>query len=143
MFFIQFCGKQLTEKTVICSELSCTTTRKYAATLDADGWAEGSESDIGRQLGTLAEAVRQNSRKSVRWSAVPVPCLSRLCLKLEGKQGSGPKGVDDLCFTHMGNFLFLLLLLLLLLLHPPPFKLQCRGPNSSFKAQILASRPKS
>ena len=24
----------------------------------------------------------KNSRKSARWSAVPVPCLSRLCLKL-------------------------------------------------------------
>ena len=33
-----------------------------------------------------------NSRKSVRWSAVPVPCLSCLWLKLRGEQGSGPKG---------------------------------------------------
>ena len=41
---------------------------------------------------------KKNSRKSVRWSAVPVPCLSRLCLKLKGKQVSGPEGVDDLCF---------------------------------------------
>ena len=37
-----------------------------------------------------------NSRKSERWSAVPVPCLSRLWLKFRGEQGSGPKGVDDL-----------------------------------------------
>ena len=27
-----------------------------------------------------------------------MPCLSRLWLKLRGEQGSGPKGVDDLCF---------------------------------------------
>ena len=39
-----------------------------------------------------------NSRKSDRWSAVPMPCLSRLWLKLRGMQGSGPKGIDDLCF---------------------------------------------
>ena len=32
------------------------------------------------------------SRKSVSWSAVPEPCLSRLWLKLRGEQGSGPKG---------------------------------------------------
>ena len=32
---------------------------------------------------------RKNSRKSVRWSAVPVPCLSKLWLKLRGEQGSG------------------------------------------------------
>ena len=53
----------------------------------------------------------KNSRKSVRWSAVPVPCLSRLCLKLSGEQGSRPEGVDDLCFHTYGNFLLLLLLL--------------------------------
>ena len=46
----------------------------------------------------------RNSRKSVRWSAVPVPCRSRLCLKLKGKQGSGPEGVDDLCFHTYGGF---------------------------------------
>ena len=46
----------------------------------------------------------ENSRKSVRWSAVPVPCLSRLCLKLSGEQGSGPKGVNDLCFHTYGEF---------------------------------------
>ena len=45
----------------------------------------------------------KNSRKSVRWSAVPVPCLSWLWLKERGEQGSGPKGVDDLCF-HTGEF---------------------------------------
>ena len=45
-----------------------------------------------------------NSRKSVRLSAEPVPCLSRLCLKMKGKQGSGPKGVDDLCFHTYEEF---------------------------------------
>ena len=44
-----------------------------------------------------------NSRKSVRWSAVNMPCLSRLCLKLR-EQGSGPDGVDDLCFHTYGEF---------------------------------------
>ena len=52
---------------------------------------------------------RENRCKSVRWSAVPVPCISRLCLKLKGKQGSGPKGVNDLSF-HTRNFVALLLL---------------------------------
>ena len=47
---------------------------------------------------------RLNSRKSVRWSAVPVPCLSGLWLKLRGEQGSGPEGVDDLCFHTYGEF---------------------------------------
>ena len=47
---------------------------------------------------------KSKSRKSVRWSAVPVPCLSKLCLKFEGKQDSGPKGVDDLCFHIYGEF---------------------------------------
>ena len=32
---------------------------------------------------------RSNSCKSIRWAAVPVPCLSRLWLKLRGEQGSG------------------------------------------------------
>ena len=43
------------------------------------------------------------SRKSVRWSAVLVPCLS-LGLKVKGKQGRGPKGVYDLCFHRYGEF---------------------------------------
>ena len=47
---------------------------------------------------------KDNSRKSVRWSAVPVPCLRRLWLKLRGEQGSGPKGVDDLCFHTYEEF---------------------------------------
>ena len=37
---------------------------------------------------------KSKSRKSVRWSAVPMPCPCRLCLKLKGKQGRGPEGVD-------------------------------------------------
>ena len=49
-------------------------------------------------------SINDNSRKSVRWSAVPVPCLSRLWMKLRGEQGSGPKGVDDLCFHTYGEF---------------------------------------
>ena len=44
--------------------------------------------------------LKANSRKSVRWTAVPVPCPCRSCLKLRGKQGSDPKGVDDLCNFH-------------------------------------------
>ena len=35
---------------------------------------------------------KENSRISVSCSAVPVPCLSRLWLKLRGEQGSGPEG---------------------------------------------------
>ena len=68
-----------------------------------------------------------NSRKSVRWSAVPVPCLSRLWLKLRGSRAAAPKGSMTYAFTHMGNFL-------LLLRTPPPPSLQ---------AYIPASRPKS
>ena len=84
----------------------------------------------------------RNSRKSVRWLAVPVPCLSGLWLKLRGEQGSGPEGVDDLCFHTYGGF------------SPPPpsspppspslpLKSQSRGPNSSLEAQIPVLRPKS
>ena len=39
-------------------------------------------------LKKLKNAEKVNSRKSVRQSAVPVPCLRRLCLKLR-EQGSG------------------------------------------------------
>ena len=70
--------------------------------------------------------VEVNSRKSVRWSAVPVPCLSRLWLKLRGEQGSGPEGVDDLCFHTYGEF-------------SPP---SCPHPPSpSLQAHISAWRP--
>ena len=41
---------------------------------------------------------RMNSHKSVRWSAVPMPCLSRLCSKLTGVQGSGSRVVINLCY---------------------------------------------
>ena len=50
-------------------------------------------------------AKKVNGRKSVRWSAVSMPCLSRLWLKLRGELGSGLKGADDLSFhTHGGIF---------------------------------------
>ena len=42
--------------------------------------------------------------KSVRWSAVRVPCLGKLWLKLRGELGSGPKVVDDLGFHTYGGF---------------------------------------
>ena len=101
-------------------------------------------------LKKLKNAKKVNSRKSVRWSAVPVPCLSRLCFKLKGKEGSGPIGVDDLCFHTYGGF------------SPPPSspppspppslppqipvlrpKFQSQGQNPSLEAQIPALRPKS
>ena len=73
--------------------------------------------------------------KSVRWSVVPVPCLSRLWLKLRGEQGSGPKGVDDLCFHTYGGF------------SPPPppslpLKSQSQDPNSSLEGRIPVLRPR-
>ena len=40
---------------------------------------------------------KTNSRRSGRWSAVPLPCPSRLRLKLR-EQSSSLKRVDDLCF---------------------------------------------
>ena len=73
-----------------------------------------------------------------------MPCLSRLCLKLKGKQGSGPEGVDDLYFHTYGQFSpssppsvhpFA----------PPPVlrpKSQPQCQNLSQEAQILALRPK-
>ena len=40
-----------------------------------------------------------NSRKSVRWSAVPVaPKLVHV--GCEGERGSGPEGADDLCWAR-------------------------------------------
>ena len=41
-----------------------------------------------------------NSGKGVRWSAVPLPCPSWLCLKLRGERGSGPKGSMTYAFIH-------------------------------------------
>ena len=74
-----------------------------------------------------------NSRKSVRWSAVPVPCLSRLWLKLRGEQGSGPEGVDDLCFHTYGGFSPSS--------SPPPPSSFTYPPSPSHEAHISASRP--
>ena len=67
------------------------------------------------------------------------PCLSRFWLKLRGEQGSGPEGVDDLCFHTYGEF------------SPPsppspaslPLKSQSQGPNFSLAVQIPVSRLKS
>ena len=73
--------------------------------------------------------MRKNSRKSVRWSAVPVPYPSRLCLKLRGKQGSGPEGVDDLCFHTYGEF------------SPPPPGIGPLGWDLGLKAGIWAYGP--
>ena len=86
-----------------------------------------------------------NSRKSVRWSAVPVPFLSSLCLKLNWEQGSSPKGVYDLSFHTFGEFSPPT--------PPPPLsfhpkiqvlrpKSQFRGPNVSLEVQILAWTPR-
>ena len=96
-------------------------------------------------LKTLKNLEKVNIRKSVRWSAVPVPCLSRLGLRLRGEQGSGPEGVDDLCFHTYGGFSP----------SPPPPpslppqipasgpKFQSQGQNPSLEAQIPSLRPKS
>ena len=76
----------------------------YTATLVACGWAGAVLEKVTRASGQELYAQKalkcrkSNSRKSVRWSAVPMPCLSRLWLKLSGEQGSGPERVDDLCF---------------------------------------------
>ena len=77
------------------------------------------------------------SRKSIRWSAVPVPCLSRLRLKLRGEQGSGPEGVDDLCFHTYGEFSPSS--------YPPSASRaisQPGGPYPSLNAQIPTQRPR-
>ena len=43
----------------------------------------------------------KNSRKSVRWSAVPIaPKL--VYVRCEGERGSGPEGADDLCCFYLG-----------------------------------------
>ena len=43
---------------------------------------------------------KRNSRKSVRWSAVPVaPKLVHV--RCEGERGSGPEGADDLCWAKI------------------------------------------
>ena len=112
----------------------------YRVTLVACRWAgaviEKDNGALGRssELKTLKNAENINSRKSVRWSAVPALCQSELWLKLRGEQGSGPEGVDDLCFHTYGGFSPP---------PPPPLKSQSRGPNSSLEAQISVLRPKS
>ena len=66
-----------------------------------------------------------NFCKSVSLSLCLSVCLSFL--------GSGPKGVDDLCFHIYWGF------------SPPshpPLKSQSRGPNPSLEAQTPVSRPK-
>ena len=68
-----------------------------------------------RENAGLREDFRPNSCKSVRWSAVPVPCLRRLWLKLRGKQGSGPEGMNDLLSHIWGIFSFSSILPLFLL----------------------------
>ena len=77
---------------------------------------------------------KKNSRRNVSWSAVPVPCLGWLWLKLRGEQGSGPEGVDDVCFHTYGGFSSPSSFL-----HPPSFS-QPQGPYLSFEAHIQASR---
>ena len=77
----------------------------------------------------------KNSRKSVRWSAVPVPCPSRLWLKLRGEQGSGPEGVNDLYFHTYGEFSTS---------SPPPCPgISPLGWDLDLEAEILAFRLKS
>ena len=82
----------------------------YTATLVACGWAGAVLEKVTTASGQEPYAQnakkrrKSNSRKNVRWSAVPVPCLRRLWLKLRGEQGSGPEGVDDLCFHTYGEF---------------------------------------
>ena len=56
-------------------------------------------------LKKLKNAEKVNRRKSVRWSAEPVPYLSRLCLKLRESRAAAPKGSMTYAFTQMGNFL--------------------------------------
>ena len=64
-----------------------------------------------------------------------MPCLSWLWLKLRGEQGSGPKGVNDLCFHTYGEF------------SPPPPPppppppgIGCPGWDLALKVEIWASR---
>ena len=85
---------------------------------------------FGQELWAQNAQKRQNSnsRNSVRWSAVLVPCLSRLWLKLRTDQGSSLNGVDD-----MGKFLLLLLLRLA--------QIPVSRSNSRSKSQTFGSNP--
>ena len=52
------------------------------------------------ELKTLKNAEKVNSRKSVRWSAVPVaPKL--VYVRCGSERGSGPEGADDLCWARI------------------------------------------
>ena len=88
--------------------------------------------------------MREEKEKEIRspkgnmWSAIPVALLCMIVNWSKGKQGSGPEGVDDLCFHTYGEF------------SPPPPPPppsaplpQLRGPNSSPETQIPVSWPKS
>ena len=66
----------------------------YMATLAASGWAGAVLEEVTRASGQEPYAQKaqkrrkSKGRKSVRWSAVPVPCLSWLWLRLRGEQGT-------------------------------------------------------
>ena len=95
--------------------------------LEAGGWGDAEEEE--KEEEKIPHMC--NSRKSFRWSAVPVPCLSRLCLKLKGEQGSGPKGFDYLCFHLYEEFSPS---------PPPPPPSPPHPPPPSHEAHISASR---
>ena len=67
------------------------------AALIACGWAGAVLEKVTRASGQELYAHKaqknrkRNSRKSVRWSALPVPCLGRLCLKLREGAGQRPR----------------------------------------------------
>ena len=48
----------------------------------------------------ISSFLLSNSRKSVRWSVVPVAPVG-MCVRYEGERGSGPKGADDLCWAKI------------------------------------------
>ena len=52
---------------------------------------------------------KENSRQSVRWSAVPVPCPRMVVITVEGgSRAAAPEGSMTYAFTHMRNFLLLI-----------------------------------
>ena len=61
-----------------------------------------------------------------------MPCLSRRCLRFRGEQGSGPEGVDDLCFHTYGEFSPSS--------PPPPPGIGPLGWNLDLETEIWASR---
>ena len=46
----------------------------------------------------MVVSIKSNSRKSVRWSAVPVAPVS--VWMYDGERGSGPEGANDLCCIY-------------------------------------------